>query len=131
MVLIEWKDEYKTGIASVDYEHESMIRLLNELYACMKEKESKSAVLDFLGEVHARISAHFALEEKIMRERDYDQYAEHKADHEHLLDEIRDIMERYERSADVDYDEALSRELQAWFSDHFKSKDSRLHRMLG
>lgn len=66
-----------------------------------------------------------------MRERGYDQYAEHKADHEHLLDEIRDIMERYERSADVDYDEALSRELQAWFSDHFKSKDSRLHRMLG
>ncbi len=131
MVLIEWKDEFKTGIDSVDYEHESMIRLLNELYACMKEKESKPAVLDFLGEVHARIAAHFALEERIMRERGYDQYAEHKADHEHLLDEIRDIMERYERSAEVDYDEALSRELQAWFSDHFKSKDSRLHRMLG
>ena len=131
MVLIEWKDEYKTGIASVDYEHESMIRLLNELYASMKEKESKSAVLDFLGEVHARIAAHFALEERIMRERDYDQFAEHKADHEHLLDEIRDIMERYEGSADVDYDEVLSRELQTWFSDHFKTKDSRLHRMLG
>jgi hemerythrin len=38
-------------------------------------------------------SAHFALEERFMREHGYDQLALHKADHERLLDEIREIMD--------------------------------------
>ena len=86
---------------------------------------------DFLGEVYAQISAHFALEEKIMRERGYDHYADHKADHEALLDGIRDIMDEQARGAYADYDEVLSAHLQSWFTLHFKTKDARLHRMLG
>ena len=131
MALIDWKEEFRTGIASVDYEHEQMIHLLNDLYSHVQANDSKDTILAFLGEVHARIAAHFALEERIMREKGYDQYQEHKADHEDLLDEIRKIMDNTERDPGYTYSEDLSKELQAWFSNHFKTKDSRLHRMLG
>ena len=60
------------------------------------------AVSEVLGEIHARIAAHFALEEKIMREAHYDRFEAHKEDHEHLLDEIRDIMDAYEDRAEFD-----------------------------
>ena len=33
MALIEWRDDFKLGIASVDHEHEEMIRLINEAHA--------------------------------------------------------------------------------------------------
>jgi hemerythrin len=131
MTLVEWHEDFRIGITSVDHEHQALIRLLNELHDGLKAGADKDAVGDFLGEVHARIAAHFALEEKIMRDRGYDQYADHKADHEQLLDGIRDIMDDYDRGAYQNYDEALANHLQTWFTGHFKTRDARLHRMLG
>lgn len=131
MALVEWRDDYRTGIASVDHEHEGLIRILNDLYARQAGKADKQAVADFLGEINAKISAHFALEEKIMRECDYDQYADHKADHERLLDGIRDIMDAFDRGAYVNYDDVLAMHLRDWFTQHFKTRDARLHKMLG
>ncbi len=131
MVLIEWKEEFKVGIASVDHEHRHLIGLINDLHAGLAQHPSKEAVLQMLGEVYARISAHFALEERVMRERGYDALEDHKADHERLLDEIRDIMDRCESDASFDYEAALSGELGAWFGVHFRTKDARLHKSLG
>jgi len=130
MTLIEWRDDFRVGVPEVDFEHRGMIMLINELHAEAEGEGTKEAVIAFLGEVYAKIAAHFALEEKIMRDYRYDQYAEHKEDHERLLDEIRDIMDRYEDDADPDYEKALSAHLREWFTNHFKTKDARLHRML-
>jgi hemerythrin len=131
MVLVEWRDEFRVGIPEVDHEHRELIELINTLHAQTVQDGDRDAVLQFLGEVNAKIGAHFALEEKIMRERGYDQLAEHKADHERLLDGIRDIMDDYESNAYPDYGAALSSHLKDWFTEHFKTKDARLHKMLG
>lgn len=131
MTLVQWRDEYRIGIASVDHEHQELIQLINDLYAHLQGDADKDAVAAFLGEVNAKISAHFALEEKIMRERGYDQLADHKADHERLLDGIRDIMDGYDRGAYRAFDEKLAAHLRDWFAEHFRTKDARLHKMLG
>jgi hemerythrin-like metal-binding protein len=131
MALIEWREAFKVGVPSVDHEHREMIALLNELHADLEGTAEKDAVSHFLGEVHAKISAHFALEEKIMRDRGYDAYEDHKADHERLLDDIRDIMDRHETDAYTDVETELAAHLREWFTGHFKTKDARLHKMLG
>jgi hemerythrin-like metal-binding protein len=131
MALIEWREEFKIGIPSVDHEHRGMIDLLNELHAGLQGGADKESVSRFLGEVHARIAAHFALEEKIMRDRRYDLYEDHKAEHERLLDEISDIMACYENDQYFDYEEVLATHLHGWFTAHFKTQDARLHKMLG
>ncbi|MEM7221823.1 MAG: hemerythrin family protein [Pseudomonadota bacterium] len=131
MTLITWRDEFKVGVPAVDYEHKEMIDLINQLYANLGEDADRDSVLDFLGEVFAKISAHFALEERIMRECDYDQLADHKADHERLLEEIRDIMDEVETAETKDYKAKLSRHLESWFTEHFKTRDARLHKKLG
>jgi hemerythrin len=130
MTLIKWRDEFKLGIASVDEEHKEMIDLINETYNCHQDHKSRVTVLDFLGEIYARISSHFALEEKLMKEQGYDEYLEHKQDHEDLLDEICEFMDDYDREKPFD-EEALGNFLENWFVAHFKSKDSRLHKYLG
>ena len=131
MALIEWQDRFRIGIPSVDYEHQEMIALLNELHARLESEPDRGVVMDFLGEVYARISAHFALEERVMKRQAYDQYPEHKAEHEELLDQIRDIMDDYDADAYFDYEGALAQHLHDWFTKHFSSHDARLHKMLG
>jgi hemerythrin-like metal-binding protein len=130
MTLLEWRDEFRTGIDGVDYEHEALIARINAVYGMIENSAARIDVVDGLGEIYGAIAAHFALEEQMMRRTDYPEYAEHRADHERLLDEIREIADDYEQTVDLDRN-AFQRRLSDWFQNHFSTHDARLHRMAG
>lgn len=130
MSLLHWEDRYSVGVAAVDHEHKELIELINRLYEEAATRGSKEAVVNFFGDLFRTVSAHFALEERLMRERGYDRLIQHKNDHERLLDEIRDIMEDFNASDRFD-DRLLAERLDAWFCRHFESHDARLHNAIG
>jgi hemerythrin len=127
MSLIEWKDEFEIGIAAVDTEHRELIAAINELDGQLREGPELGTVSAALGEIHALISAHFALEERYMRDTAYADFVPHKQDHESLLDQLRDIMDRVEDEGGFD-ETRLSAELDDWFTVHFRTHDAKLHR---
>lgn len=130
MSLIKWRDEYSVGVPAVDHEHQELIESINKLYDAMRSEAAAEHVVDALGEIYAQISAHFALEEKVMRDAHYKAYDEHKLDHETLLDELLEIMDSVDD--DSSYAESeLSPSLDRWFSDHFRIHDAKLHKLLG
>jgi len=131
MSLIEWRSDFETGIAAVDHEHKELVDLINTLHEKIDSKAPDDTITEFLGEVFAHISAHFALEETVMRKHGYDEYQDHKSDHENLLDDIRDIMDDFEAGTYSDYETVLAPAVRDWFVNHFKTKDARLHKMLG
>ena len=126
MTLLTWKPEYSFGIESVDSEHREMIELINAVYDAIEDKKNPQSIEHFLGEVHATISAHFALEERVMRNANYDEFEAHKEDHEELLDEIRDLMDRF-FDTPVQGLQLLQENLSGWFAGHFSTFDARLH----
>lgn len=128
--LLEWNDQYAIGIAAVDHEHQELIELINESLVALGDRKHHEIVLDAMAEINTRISSHFALEERIMREHKYDEYFDHKADHDRLLDDIRDMMDEFETDDSLDL-RGFAERLHAWFSVHFRSKDARLHKTLG
>ena len=130
MALLEWRDDFRTGIDGVDYEHENLVRQINSVYSMIGDRSDRERVVDSLGEIYGSISAHFALEEQMMARHGYPDYPEHKADHDRLLDDIRDITEEFEASTQLD-EAAFKRRLGDWFQLHFKTHDARLHRMKG
>ena len=130
MKFIEWNDKFSVGVVSVDYEHRQLIELIGAFQRKIEEDDSIDVKLEYLGETYAQISAHFALEEKIMRESHYERYEDHKSDHERLLDQLRDIMDATEDDQQID-NETLGAELETWFSRHFQEKDAHLHGKLG
>ena len=127
MTLIKWKEEFSVGIEEVDHEHRELIELINSLHDVMQVGADQVQVVELLGEIFAQISAHFALEEKMMRETHYPRLDEHKEDHETLLDDLRDIMDAVEVDGTFDVVE-LSNDLNRWFGNHFSTHDARLHR---
>ena len=130
MPLIQWRDDFEIGIDEIDHEHEELIALINEAHKALEDAYEPAAIEAFFGEIYARISAHFALEESVMRGLRYDDYDAHKAEHEDLLEDIRDIMDGYERGDYARYQDLLAAHLEAWFTEHFKTKDARLHRFV-
>lgn len=130
MSLLQWNPEYSVGIQSVDDEHREMIELINRTYADLASDAGAEQIAACLGDIFSTISMHFALEERIMRNSRYDEYAEHKDDHEALLDQLRDLMDEF--SDDPANGAArLKRDLNDWFAGHFSSFDARLHGRLG
>jgi hemerythrin-like metal-binding protein len=130
MTLIRWEDSFALGIPEVDHEHKSLIALINRLHGAISTSASKIEIADNLAELHASIASHFALEESVMRQRGYDQLAAHKAEHERLLDDIREIMDDQLLGAPADVERALSERLRTWFELHFRTADRRLHEAL-
>ena len=125
--LIKWRDEFSLGIAAVDHEHRELVSLVNEVLIAMDQELDSDKVLDALGEVYAKISAHFALEELHMRRESYHEYMIHKEDHERLLDEIRELMDAYEDGEYLENREVFISEITEWFVSHFSSMDAKLH----
>ncbi len=130
MAPLEWKDDYSVGIPAVDHEHRELIGLVNQLHEALALEKTEEEVAEIFGDLFRAISAHFALEERFMREQRYDQTTEHKADHERLLDELRDIMDDH-RGGEGDSIERLTASVDAWFATHFQTQDARLHSRLG
>ncbi len=129
MAKIEWKPEYSVGDPAIDHEHQELVDLVNATVGAILEGRDDADVQKCFGDLYTAISAHFALEERQMREHRYDQFTDHKDDHERLLDVLRDLMD--EPRDDEDPAEFLTAALEEWFSGHFRTHDSRLHRRLG
>jgi len=129
MTAIAWRDEYRIGIPAVDHEHQVLITLINEILEQAQQQDRSVALADCLGELHGSIAAHFALEEKEMRLRNYAYFDDHKADHERLLDDIRDLMDEAEDHEQLQL-EGFSKRLSDWFLNHFSSHDAHLHKHL-
>ncbi len=129
MTVLEWKSEFSVGNAAIDDEHRQLIELINQIHAGIREGADRDQLVAGLGEIFAQISAHFALEEKVMRDAVYDGYESHKDDHETLLDQLADIIDNVELSGNYD-GQALLSVLDPWFSEHFRTHDARLHGQL-
>ncbi len=126
MTTIEWKPEYLVGNAEEDQQHEELIGQVGVLYEQLSGHLDTATVKAILSEMHAGISAHFAVEEKLMRAADYDEYAKHKADHEDLLDQIRGLMDSFTKNAETGR-KVLRGKLSEWFSRHLTGFDDRWH----
>lgn len=124
---IQWEERFETGIVSVDHEHREMIESINGFLATLEGDVVSAAGQETLGEIYANISSHFALEERKMRDMAYAAFDAHKADHERLLDDIRDIMD-HAGAEQTDIIATLPGRLSDWFMGHFSTHDARLHR---
>ena len=129
MALIEWRQEYSVGNAAIDHEHEHLIEQINQLYEQLGHPLDAVTIEAMLGDIQADISAHFALEELLMREADFAEYEDHKEDHEDLLDQIHDLIFSFSEDPDSGR-ELLMNQLSDWFGRHFASFDARLHHQL-
>jgi len=117
---MQWQSEFESGIEAIDHEHRQLVALVNEICAQSDAGAPPDVVARGLGELLARASEHFALEESILRERKASHYDLHKKEHEQLLEEIRTMMDAYEdgrcETCGMTLDECLS----DWCGRHFR-----------
>jgi hemerythrin len=129
MSFIAWQDDYSTNVQQIDQQHQQLIGLVNELHDAVKSHRDTDTLSTIMARLITETEAHFSTEESLMVEHDYPGYAIHKAQHDELLDELRDFAKEvagmphsaFRFSFDVSTD---------WLMHHIGQSDSRLGRFL-
>lgn len=124
--FMHWKDSYALGVPDVDRDHRELIEMLNQLHGALLGGAAGENVSGFLSGVSKRVADHFALEERLMQASAYPDYEAHKLEHQRLLEEIVDIVERA-RGFDSVAPDLLGVQLEEWFGAHFRTHDAQLH----
>jgi len=127
---IAWTDDLLIGIGELDYEHRLLIKDINLLHQELLEHDARDKIKETLGDIHARMQVHFALEEHFMQENEYPYLFEHKAVHEELLDKYTSFLVHFENEGGtLDYrqsEEILGR----WIIDHIITHDKKMSLMV-
>lgn len=125
-LLLDWRDEYLIGVEELDYEHRNLINRLNELHEQLAHHNEKAIIEDCLVEIHVRVEAHFALEERFMLDNDFKNYTHHKKEHDDFLAVIVDLIEKFRTNPELSYGDELEEQLQHWIVNHILTSDQEL-----
>ncbi len=124
-----WDESLSVQVDEIDEDHRRLIDLFNILSHAVAENDSLIYVEAVLEELISCTVWHFRHEERLMIKYNYGDYPEHKADHEALIDSVRDLQKRF-RAAGKLSDEDISF-LEHWLTGHILSADMKLGAFLG
>jgi hemerythrin len=128
--LLKWDDSYLIGIEELDFEHKNLIEDINFLHKELAGHDEKSNIEKCLGDIFARLQAHFALEEHVMMAHGYSFYDEHKREHDDLLESYTETMLNYLNSPGTDSGDLVKIELNRWIADHILTSDKKMSAMI-
>lgn len=130
---ILWREQMSIGNTHIDDDHKYLICLINSAELALKTPENRDAISIIIEQLVNYTEEHFAREEGIQLKAGFPFYAEHKMQHQSLIQELNDIRENLQ-STDPDADEQkhaqvsadLVKLLRVWLLDHILNTDKRM-----
>jgi len=129
MELIPLEDRLRLGIAEIDSQHEKLISLVNGLHEALVGGAERTLRDSFLSQLSEAAREHCAYEEELMSRHGYPGYQAHKLEHDRLLRNLADLIERYQ-NGELVLSIAVAMELKCWATIHIEKSDLPLGKFL-
>jgi hemerythrin-like metal-binding protein len=120
-----WSDWLESGDFDLDNDHHLQMRLVGALVDALEEGRPWLAHR-LAGHLRDSSAVHFELEEQRMRRSGFPERAAHQAEHDGILEEMRDLVERVDDEEDVAGAIAAAMEVRSTLAAHIGSSDRRL-----
>ena len=120
---IVWKDEYCVGHSIIDYDHQTLVNITNELFNCVEAGLSAEEISTTIKYLINYVELHFKREETLFLESAYPDSKAHMAKHREIEQVVRGIAAQY--TADptaINIDEVLAF-LKKWLIKHIMHTD--------
>ena len=122
MAFMEWSDKYVLGLSEVDEQHKNLFMLVNKMHDLVVNGDDQSTVGKVLDELIDYTVEHFATEEKLFKQNEYPDYANHKREHDDLTQQVLDLQENFrEKKVTLSFD--LLDFLHNWLNEHTTNSD--------
>ncbi|MFT4171941.1 MAG: bacteriohemerythrin [Rhodocyclaceae bacterium] len=125
MAVIRWSDDLSVGNRTIDEDHRTLFEMMDRLHDAMRLGKGTEAVGPLLAELVRYTETHFRREEHLMRQMGYANYAIHKAEHDRLMREVRELQARCASGA-VTLSLKVHTFLTDWLRNHIMSMDKQM-----
>lgn len=115
-----WKDEYALGIQEIDTQHESLIEFITEFEKAVEGRAHWNSVQPLIARARESVKFHFAVEESLMQMVDYPEFAAHRAEHRHIVEQFAVLEQRVLRQ---EMNGELLPSVHAWLFRHTIDSD--------
>lgn len=117
---MQWKSEYETGIAEIDGQHQTVMRLVAEFETAINVKAHWNSLHPLLTRAKEYAKFHFSVEESLMGIFKYPRLSAHRSEHHFVLNRIANLEARVLRQ---DRMEDLVPQFRIWLLGHFLDSD--------
>ncbi|WP_142847905.1 bacteriohemerythrin [Telmatospirillum sp. J64-1] len=123
--FIEWRPEYSVGNMVLDFDHQTLINIINHLQSTVDQKAGPDEIGRVIDNMVNYIETHFAREEEIMKAADFPDFVEHVAKHREIEKTARDIATLYKKDpSTINVDEVMEF-LRNWLTQHILRSDKQ------
>ena len=122
--MFEWNNTYMVGIPSIDAQHKTLFQIAGQLHQAMTTGKGSSVIGTSLDRLLDYTKAHFADEERLLRQNKYPDFAAHRAKHVVFTTQIADFATKFRAGQGAITIEVLQF-LRNWLVDHIKGTDRK------
>lgn len=93
-MIFNWKDSFCTGIEEIDKQHKRLFEIGGEIYnlAILKDgQDHYDEIMALLGSLRDYTEYHFGYEEGLLEKNNYENFEEHKQQHDMFVKKLIDI----------------------------------------
>lgn len=125
MKNIIWDQTLSVEVDEIDEDHRKLVDLFNILSHSLEEGDAENYIEAVLDELISCTIWHFRHEERLMLLYKYEAYEEHKAEHDDLIDSVKELQKKFYKekklltNEDVEY-------LDTWLTEHILGHDMKL-----
>lgn len=125
MKELVWNSMLSVQVDEIDEDHRRLVGLFNILGHCVEDGDAADYIEAVMEELVSCTVWHFRHEERLMLKYGYEGFAEHKAEHQELIESARALQRRITQegtpvsSEDIEY-------LEHWLTEHILTTDMSL-----
>lgn len=125
MKELTWGETLSVEIDEIDDDHRRLVELFNILNHAVEDGDSREYIEAVLEELITCTVWHFKHEERLMLKHAYPGYGDHKAEHEDLIDSVKELQQKFLQGGSVLSNEDIDF-LEHWLTGHILSTDKDL-----
>lgn len=128
-VFFKWSDEYSVNIRAIDLQHQELVNIINRLFNAIAMREGDKVIGSILDALLSYTKTHFSLEERLLLQAKYADYAAHKQEHVELIAQLDELCRKHMSDDKPIYFDML-RFLKKWLKEHINGEDKKYSRSL-
>jgi len=125
MTLLQWEDSLCVGVDAIDRHHQRIFNLVNTFFQHMMGGDGGNAAIAVSSELDHTIVSHFAAEEALMEQHNFEGTDTHRRCHKEFLDRVGTLKEAIGANQ-PDAAAQLFDYVSTWLDDHIRTEDKAM-----
>ncbi len=119
-----WSEKYSVGIATIDRQHQQLLKMLEQLQEAMRGGKAKEVLGNILQQLTNYTRTHFATEETYFNRHDYPDAEVHKKQHAEFISKVQEFYSGF-TSGKVTLTVQVFNFLRDWVVRHIAESDKK------